>query len=165
MRTGKSITFALFFSLLTSITLDPAVAESTGDGNTVTREGAGVAFSVTLPAGYELQGVGPEWYVVEADTTRPLVLVKFQMGATIEDIIADGFDPIEQRRPIEFPDGVTGTIIKGAYEAPPGKGEEYTQPWYLHPAPEKDGIFMLAEYRARPWDHFEGFAESFRQTR
>ncbi|MDZ7787773.1 MAG: hypothetical protein U5K73_06500 [Halofilum sp. (in: g-proteobacteria)] len=160
MHRRQSTALALLFSLFT-IT---AAAASASDGRTVTAEGAGVAFAVMLPAGYELQGVGPEWYVVEAGTTRPLVLVKFQMGKTVDGIIAEGFEAVEERRSIEFPDGATGTIITGAYQAPAGKAEEYTQPWYLHPAPGRDGIFMLAEYRAMPWSPFEQFAKSFRYT-
>ncbi|MDZ7749775.1 MAG: hypothetical protein U5K43_13990 [Halofilum sp. (in: g-proteobacteria)] len=126
-----------------------------------TGQGAGVSFTATLPKGYELQGIGPEWYVVEKGTTRPLVLVKFQIGKTVEDLVANGFERVDDTKPLDFADGVAGTVVTGSYQAPPE--EEYVQPWYLHPAPGEDGIFMIAEYRAQPWAPFQRFAESFRQ--
>lgn len=116
----------------------------------------------TLPGGYEVQGVGPEWYVVEKGTTRPLVLVKFKMGKTIKGLVPDGFERVDDRESVEFDDDVIGTVVVGPYEASPEA--KYMQPWQLHPAPGSDGIFMIAEFRAQPWPPFQDFAESFRYT-
>jgi hypothetical protein len=132
------------------------------DYKTASAEGLGVAFEVQIPEGYELQGLGPEWYVVEEGTTNPLVLIDLQSQETVDGLIDDGFELVNDTSEVVYADNSTGTVVTGSYEAPPE--EEFVQKWYLRPA-EGEGVFMMAEYEAKDWGPFEQMAESFRQTK
>jgi hypothetical protein len=142
----------------------PVDGDSTSEASMkeATAEGVGVGFQVNLPEGYELQGLGPEWYVVEEGTTEPLVLIKLQAQETAEGLIDDGFELVNDTSEVVYADNSTGTVVTGSYQAPPE--EEFVQKWYLRPA-EGDGVFMMAEYEAKDWGPFEQMAESFRQTK
>lgn len=123
--------------------------------------GAGVEFNVQLPEGYELEGEGPEWYVVPEGTAQPLAIIKLQYGKTVDGLI-EGFERKDATEEVTYPDGDTGSVVTGSYGAP--QGEEFVQDWYLRSAGD-DGTFMMGEYKAKEWGPFQQVAESFEQTK
>lgn len=137
----------------------------TGDENPVNwrrveGEGAGIAFSLALPEGYELQGLGPEWYIVRKTKGRPTPRVYFRLkyNRTVDGMVENEFERLDAAADMKFEDGVPGKKVQAVYENPPA--DKYVEEFYLRAF--KEGVLMITEWRNTTWPPFERTALSIR---